>query len=66
MSLILTDLSKQSADDALDENQCPGEFELLLLVSLSIITPSAAEERETTRCSMQLQTMKLRRVMSDE
>ncbi len=50
---ILTDLSKQSTDNALDEDQCPCESELLLLVSLTIVTSSAEKVRETTLCCMQ-------------
>lgn len=51
--LLLTDLGKKSTDDALDQDQCPGESELLLLVSLTIITSSAGKFTETTLCWMQ-------------
>ena len=48
---ILTYLSKQGTDDALDEDQRAGESELLLFVSLTIISSSAGRtERETTLC----------------
>jgi len=49
---ILTDLSKHSTDDALDEDQCPGESELLLLVSLAIITPSAGRFKKKITLSL--------------
>lgn len=48
--LILTDLGKNSTDNALDQDQCPGKSELLLLVSLTVISSSAGKFRETTLC----------------
>ena len=41
---LLTDLGEHSADDALDEDQCPGKRELLL----TIVAPSAARSQRRT------------------
>lgn len=44
--LILTDLCKRDADNALDADQRPGKPEPLLFVSMTVITPGAAKEKE--------------------
>ena len=58
---ILTNLSKQNADDALDADQCPGEPEPLSLVSMTIISSSASQGRQnkTVLSTKNRNTMKL-------
>lgn len=46
MRLILTNLCKHNTDNALDADQCPGKPELLLFVSMTIITSSAAKQKQ--------------------
>lgn len=46
MRPILTDLCKHNTDYALDADQRPGKPELLLLVSMTVITSSAAKQKQ--------------------
>lgn len=46
LRLILTDLRKHNTDNALDADQRPGKPELLLFVSMTVITSSAAKQKQ--------------------
>lgn len=46
---ILTNLSEQSTDNALDAHQGPGEFEVFFFVTLTITSPSAVGKRKKNK-----------------